>query len=539
MHESQNINTNNKPKKTNRLRFGMLLTILVILIIVWGVIRLGDLPGQLITEVQRLASVMSLIQSAYVEEPDLTRLSDGAIEGMLKRLDPHSIYIPPKEQSQVEERDLGEFEGIGISFMIRNELITVIAPIAGSPSDRLGIRAGDRIIEIDMVSAFGITTDEVFQKLRGPKGSAVKIKVAREGVFEPIDFTIIRDKIPINSVWTSFMLDDSTGYILLNQFMATTDEELHKTLNRLEAAGMTRLIFDLRNNQGGRLSQAVAVADMFIPEGYVLVSRAGRKPENNSSYYSTRRATHPMFDLIVLVNAGSASASEIVAGAVQDLDRGMIVGQTTFGKGLVQMPYLLKDGGVIRISTAHWYTPVGRLVQRPYDKGRGEYYAVRYRDSESQDTTSRQAFTTLGGRSVYESAGIEPDFKVEERLIKGATARLLNERILFALAEEIVAKHGLSESDNFTEFRNDFQIKGKDLKRLVALAKEKDIDYATEFITDDSGYLMSQVKAEIAQLVWNSREYYYHVRIDADPVVIETLKLFNDANEVASVWREG
>ncbi|NQU06703.1 MAG: S41 family peptidase, partial [Calditrichaeota bacterium] len=488
--------------------------------------------------------IMGLINSAYVETPDLKILAEGAIEGMLKRLDPHSTYIPAKEQEKIAERDHGEFEGIGISFIIQNELITVIAPITGTPSERLGIRSGDKIVEIDGVSAYGITNEEVFTKLRGPKGSTVKIKVMRPGVPEPIDFTIVRAKIPIYSVWTNFMLDDNTGYILINQFTATTTDELQKALNDLESAGMTRLILDLRNNQGGRLTQAVSVTDKFIPGGHAIVSRKGRTVDNDSTYWSTDRATSSMFDLIVLINGGSASASEIVAGAIQDLDRGLIIGTNSFGKGLVQYPYRLKDGAVIRLSTAHWYTPSGRLVQRNYDKGRGEYYAIRYRDHDALTADStREEFKTLGGRTVYSSSGITPDEIVEERKITGATARLLSERMIFEFVQKTMMdkfksmrkKHDKGDEIDF--LRKKFEVSDDDLMALLELAKEKEFEYPPELLEKDREYLVSQIKAELAQLLWSNRDYYYITRADSDPTINRALELFGEAREVSSVWR--
>jgi len=504
---------------------------------IWVSAKLLPAAGNLVSEARKITAIMRLIQQAYVEDPDLSRLSEGAIEGMLKRLDPHSVYITPKKQQEFSERDVGEFEGIGISFVIQNELITVISPITGTPSERLGIHSGDRIVEIDGVSAYGITNDEVFKKLRGPKGTTVTIKVVREGVAEPLDFTIVRDKIPIKSVWSSFMLDDSTGYIMLNQFMATSTTELEEALQKLEAAGMIRLIFDLRNNQGGRLSEAVSVADKFIPGGHTIVSRSGRTEKENRVYTSTDESTHPMFNLIVLINDGSASASEIVSGAIQDLDRGLLIGSRTFGKGLVQYPYQLNDGGVIRLSTAHWFTAKGRLIQRPYDKGRGEYYAIRYKDPEEvKESEDREMFETLGGREVFQFNGIEPDVEVEPGTITGATARLRSERILFNFAENYKKKHNLEDSIDFRDFMHNFSIEEDDLKGLIDLASERDITYPEEALEKDRDYLKRQVKSDLAQLIWNSQDYYYMVFTASDRVVLKAMEMFDKAEEISAIW---
>ncbi len=522
----------------NRYRYRIVLIGILAVVVIWLGTRLVIAAGNIISESQKIAAVMNLISKTYVEEPDLKRLSEGAIEGMLKRLDPHSMYIPPKEQEMITERDIGEFEGIGISFVIQNELITVIAPITGTPAERLGIRSGDRIIEIDGVSAYGITSDEVFKKLRGPKGTTVKVMVLREGVPEPIDFTIVRDKIPIHSIWTNFMLNDSTGYILISQFTRTTTRELDKVLKELEAEGMTQLILDLRNNGGGRLDQAVWIADRFIPGGHTIVSRVGRNEMDDSTYTSSDAVTHNLFDLIVLINSGSASASEIVAGAMQDLDRGLVVGTNSFGKGLVQSQKLLRDGGMIRLSTAHWFPPAGRLVQRPYDKGRGEYYAVRYRDpDEVTEEGEREAFKTLGGRTVYASSGISPDVEIESGKITGATAKLLSDRTIFEFARTRMLPGFEAYDQGFATFRDDFEVTDDDLESLLELSKEKDFEYPPELLEKDMDYLKSQIKAELAQLIWSNRDYYYIIRTKSDAVVQEAEKLFDEARKISSVWR--
>lgn len=507
---------------------------------VWLGAKLFASSGSIIGQAQKVAAVMSLIQSAYVQDPNTNRLTEGAIEGMLKRLDPHSVYIPASEQKELSERDLGEFQGIGVSFVIQNELITVVSPIVGSPSDRLGIRSGDRIIEIDSVSAYGISEDEVFKRLRGKKGSTVHIKILREGLSEPLDFRIVRDDIPIYSVFTSFMVDDSTGYLLLNQFTATTSSELEQALRKLEAAGMKRLLFDLRNNGGGRLNEAVATADMFLPAGYTIVSRRGRNGDDDSTYRSTDPNTHPMWDLIVLVNGGSASASEIIAAAVQDLDRGLIVGQQTFGKGLVQNTYPLNDGSVIRLSTAHWYAPSGRLVQIPYDKGREDYYAVTCADQGSDVAEKdRVPFKTLGGRTVYGTVGIIPDSTVGDNLITLATAQIIGAQLVFTLSSKLAHESKYTSSDNFEDFRRNYSVSDADLQRLTLMAKEKGRDYSAEAISKDANYLKSLLKAEIAQLIWNDRDKYYKVLISEDMVVKTAISLFPLAQLTASHWRRG
>ncbi len=527
-----------KEIKTTRHTIKTIAALIILFVGVWAIGHFVTAGGNLVSQARRITAIMKLIQDDYVDAPDLSRLGEGAIEGMLKRLDPHSAYIPVKRQKEISERDVGEFEGIGISFVIQNELITVISPIIGTPAERMGIRSGDRIIEIEGVSALGITNEEVFKKLRGPKGTTVNVKIAREGAAEPLDFAIVRAKIPIYSVWASFMLDDSTGYIGLSQFMATSTKELDSALDKLEAQGMTRLIFDLRGNSGGRLSQAVSITDRFIPGNHTIVSRRGRKSDNDTYFTSSDSVTHMGFSLITLINNGSASASEIVAGAIQDLDRGLIVGTNSFGKGLVQFPYQLRDGSVIRLSTAHWYTPAGRLVQRPYDKGRGEYYAVAYRDPDSLAVgEEREVFKTKGGRYVYSSSGIAPDVIVEPGTYTVGTARMIAGRILFAFAQQYVTENGLTDNIDFSDFQNNFDFTAKELDGLIELSNEKEIAVTAQIIEKDFDFLNRQIKAEIATLVWNEREKYFIIRTAGDNVIQKALEVFDQAREVASVWQ--
>lgn len=486
------------------------------------------------TEVQKIAAVMSLIQQVYVEEPDLDKLAEGAIEGMLERLDPHSTYLPPSEQKAFAERDIGQFEGIGISFVIVNDLLTVVAPIPGTPADRQGIRAGDHIVEIDGESAIGITNEQVLRKLRGSKGTTVRVKVMREGFDEPVEFTLVRDAIPIYSLGAHFMVDDSTGYVLLNQFTATTSAELHQALIEMERAGMRRLLLDLRNNQGGRLQEAVEVLDMLIPEGYVLVSRKGRLKQEDSTYVSTGISTHPYFDLVVLVNGGSASASEIVASGVQDLDRGLIVGQPTFGKGLVQIPFPLKNGGVIRLSAAYWYAPSGRTVQKPFDKGRAEYYAASVKGG--MDTTRLPTFKTLTGREVKGFSGVIPDTIIPERRLSSASAQLIASQLVFAYAQELANRIALPPEEDINSFLRRFQVTDEDLHRLLDRARAKNLTLTPEVVERDGDYLKVLIKAEVAQNLANSREHYYRVMVEEDAVVKAARSLFPRAREISAHW---
>jgi carboxyl-terminal processing protease len=424
-------------------------------------------------ELQKFTYILHSIRDIYVEEPDMNKLIDGAIDGMLKTLDPHSAYINSEEEEKITEQFQGKFEGIGISFVIQNKWITVVSPIPGTPSDRLGIRAGDRIVEIEGQSAYDLTNEQVMLKLRGPKGTHVNVTIQREGEPEQLYFDIERAEIPIYSVETSFMLDNNTGYILINRFTATTNEELETALDSLEALGMNRLILDLRNNSGGYLDAAVEVADKFIPGGKLIVYTRGRIPRSNEERYSTDAATHPMYPLIVLINSGSASASEIVAGAIQDLDRGLIVGQTSFGKGYVQTELKMQDKSAVRITTARYYTPSGRLIQRPHDKGLAQYFEdIPTTEEEAEQDTTRPAYYTASHRKVYGGGGITPDVWVDPEYLTRLTSQILNQRLILEYANQYLAEHPNPPSD-FPRFLSQFQITNNMMRDFLGLLAPK------------------------------------------------------------------
>jgi len=476
------------------------------------------------------------IRGKYVEEPDLSKLIDGAITGMLEALDPHSVYISAEDQSRISEQFSGEFEGIGISFIIQNKLLTVISPIPGTPADRLGIRAGDRIIEIDGESAYGITSEEVFRKLRGPKGSPVEVTIDRDGVPESMDFTIIRDKIPIHSVETAFMFDQNTGYILLNQFTSNTSSELEEALRDLESYEMTQLILDLRGNSGGYLDQAVKVAGKFIPKGERIVFTRGRDPKSERSFYSQGNDAHENLDLIILINHGSASASEIVAGAVQDLDRGLVAGTKSFGKGLVQTPFPFEDGSLVRLTTARYYTPSGRLIQRPYEGPLSEYYRRAYLDDTTDtEVDTSEVYFTKANRKVYGGGGIEPDVKLKSHYFSSYTAKLLNNRLFFEYAAQYAGGHPELGVD-FDYFLRQFEVTDDMMNDFLELAASKeDITFNEEGYRKDLPFIKNLIKAELAQNLFNGRLYYYQVRIQGDPQIQEAVSLFPQARRIASL----
>lgn len=502
----------------------------------WGPTLLAD-ADNVNMQLAKLNFILRTVRDNYVDVPDASKLLEGAIRGMLEELDPHSVYIPPDDQKRINETFRGEFEGVGITFSIQNKWLTVVSPIPGTPADRLGIRAGDRIIKINGVSAYGITNDQVFEKLRGPKGTSVDVTIARPGMKDPIDFTIVRDTIPIYSVAASFLMHDRrTGYVRITQFTATTDREVEQALDSLKALGMQRLLLDLRSNPGGYLDQAWKVADLFMPrKDMMLVYTKGRTPRSNQEFLSTGRGAKYDFPVIVLINHGSASASEIVSGAIQDHDRGLVIGEISFGKGLVQTPYPLPDGSAVRITTARYYTPSGRLIQRPYDKGIAEYIMEGYDEPAPEaapDTTPREAFHTDHGRTVYGGGGVIPDSTVKAARGTATSARLLSQRLYFECAADYAVKHPELATD-FDRFLTAFQVPDELLNSLKALAAERKVEIVEEEWTRDLEFAKANLKGELANVLFNDRNLYHAVRIEADTQVVTAITLFDQARQMA------
>lgn len=484
-----------------------------------------------------LNDVIRIVNDNYVDVPDWDKVMEGASRGIMESLDPHSVYISARKLPDINERFSGKFEGIGIEFDIMDGYITVIAPVAGSPSDRAGIQAGDKIVKINGESAYKITREGVVKKLRGAKGTKVIVTIRRHGV-DDFDVTIIRDEIPIYSVTASFMIDDSTGYIFLNRFSKTSSDELENALLKLEKAGMKQLLLDLRNNGGGYLEQAVEVADKFISGKKMLVYTKGRMHSTNEEFYSRDDDHHLPFPLIILINRGSASASEIVAGAVQDLDRGLIVGETSFGKGLVQRQYSLRDGSAIRVTVARYYSPSGRLIQRPYGENMEDYYASfseENRDSVlvADSTESRPIYMTVGGRVVYGGGGISPDYHIQYNLdISEETLTLLRHpsRVLFEFATAFSAENP-EWSERKDEFVESFQINSTQFELFEQNVNDREIDVEFDKIEKDSDYIKILLKAEIAKAFWSYDEYYKIIR-EYDNQVTEAMFHFSEARRM-------
>jgi carboxyl-terminal processing protease len=468
--------------------------------------------GDLFDDVKKFNDALTLIQKNYVESVNTDKLTEAAIRGMLSELDPHSVYINAEQLKRVNEDFQGSFEGIGVEFDVINDTITIISPIAGGPSEALGILAGDKIVKIDGVSAIKMTREDVPKKLRGPKGTTVNVTIYRPGTPKLLDFTITRDKIPLYSVDASFMVDKETGYVRISRFSATTYDEFSKSLATLSSQGMKRLVLDLRNNPGGYLDQAVKIASMFIDRGKKIVYTKSRISAYSDEYVSDG-GDYTKLPLILLVNDGSASASEIVAGALQDWDRALIVGENTFGKGLVQRQYDLPDGSAIRVTTARYYTPSGRLIQKPYIGGQYKQMLLTEQEGDNllhehdtQDTT-RPEFKTMGGRTVYGGGGITPDYIIKLDTLTDYSVQLRRLNLFLIYTNDYFENNKdkiKSEYPDYISFRDNFKVTDNMLSDFQNLASSKGVVFNADQWDRDLSFIKTSIKSILARSLWGN-----------------------------------
>ena len=483
-----------------------------------------------------LNQILGYLNHFYFDSVDLGKVMDGAFFGLMEELDPHSTYIPAKDQENIDEIFKGKFQGIGIEFDILDGFITVISPIPDSPSYIAGLMPGDKIIAIDGEDAYKITKDEVFKKLRGKKNTKVLVTISRIGRNNPFDVTIIRDEIPIYSVGAATMLDKETGYIFLRRFSATTKDEVLSSINDLLEKGMKQLLFDLRGNSGGYLEQAAAIVDQFITSDDTLVYTLGKIKESNQVFKGSSKIGNEGFSLIVLINRGSASAAEIVSGAVQDLDRGLVVGETSFGKGLVQRQLPLESGAAVRVTIARYYTPSGRLIQRPYEDGNDlAYYKELYANDRESIIDSlkelRPKYTTKMGRTVYGGGGITPDIYIPYKSkVNSETSKILRnpKRPFFNFASEYASKNK-DDYNSFEEFRDNWDMSDKVFEDFLIHLKQDSIFISNDSLKLNADFINNRIKSEIAENIWGKNEGA-NIRLKVDNQVLEALKHFHEAN---------
>ena len=462
---------------------------------------------------------LSTVQSNYMEEVDSQRLIFGAIRGMLGALDPHTNFLDQRTFRSLQRNQEGSFFGIGVSIAMRGEELTIISPIEGSPAHRLGIQAGDVIAEIEGESTKGMDIETILSKLRGAKGTKVTITISRRAYPEPLVFTIVRDEIKAPNILVSFMLREGVGYIRFSRFAFSSAKDLDETLVELEEQGMKRLILDLRGNTGGFLDQAVKVADKFIPEGKIVEMR-GKAMATSQIFFATEERTRPYIPLIVMVNLGSASASEIVAGAIQDHDRGLIVGETTWGKGLVQSVYRLSQQTALSLTTAKYYTPSGRSIQRDYTSSWEEYF---FPSPETLTPKSEEVFTTVSGRKVYGGGGIVPDVAISSTILSELAQRVQSRNTFFNFATQYVNTH--------PDIDRTFEVTSSVVEEFKEFLAKEEIAYSPDDFDAETEYIKMRIKQEVCAHKWGLAAGY-QILVQADPSVQKALELFPQAVEL-------
>ncbi len=496
---------------------------LFVLLPLMGLLAQGRVDDGRVKQLRKFNSFYSMLTSSYVDSINYEKLVDNAIQSVLEGLDPHSTYITAEEMASENERMEGSFSGIGVEFNVIADTIIIVNTINDAPAANAGILPNDRIIEVNGVNVIGAKRSDVPKLLRGPKGSKVNLTIARYGS-SPQQYYLTRDDIPINTVDAAYMVNDSVGYIRINRFARTTFAEFNKAIASLQSP--TALILDLRGNGGGLLSEAISLSSFFLPKGSVIVSTQGDKmPSNSYATHSDGEFTDGT--LVVMIDESSASASEIVAGALQDWDRALIVGRPSFGKGLVQRQFVLEDGSAIRITIARYLTPSGRIIQRPYTLGDKEgYYMNHYKRFGHHDSIPADApkYTTkILGRIVYGGGGIYPDVYVDRDTTTTSKywGQLVRTSTIQEFVVNFVAKHRsklLRQYPTFEVYMEEFNPE-KMAEQLYEFATKKGIEYPETDLSDrNKESICHQLKALLAQKLWGTTEYYrvYNRLLDDD-----------------------
>lgn len=512
------------------IKLPILLTIAVIVgIVIGSEYAEPKTDKKYLSSIQKFRELLEYIENDYVDSVDTESLIEESIENMLDKLDPHTIYIPPKERELAASQLRATYDGIGVEFNLLRDTLYVVSPLPGGPSEEAGIISGDKIVSVDgeNIAGIGMSNRSVFDMLRGPRGSKVEVGVVRRNQSELLAFELKRGAIPQYSLDASYMIDENMGYIKVNRFAETTYDEFKKALAELKSKGMTKLILDLQNNTGGYMSAAIGMSNEFLTAGEVIVSQKGQSAKYDSKARATKEGIFTDGALVVLVNEGSASASEIVAGALQDNDRALVVGRRSFGKGLVQLPFNLKDGSELRMTIARYYTPSGRSIQKPYDDGEKDYnsdYYNRYTSGElfvkdSVQFDEELAYETTNGRTVYGGGGIMPDFFVAlDTADNSAYVNRLS-------ASNTIREYTLDYRDNhpelkemsFEDFQDSFDVSSDMLKALVLLGNKNGVRYSKRQFDKSRNLLSFLVKARIARDLYDDDAFY---------------KIYNETNEI-------
>jgi len=459
------------------------------------------------------ARTLNIVIHNHVEEPDPEALIESSIDGMLNSLDPHSQLLDPDEYNELMVGTRGEYGGLGIQITIRDEVLTVVSPLNGTPAERIGIQAGDRIVRIEGESTEGITLKEAVKKLRGKPGTEVTITIQRDGLDEPIDYTITREIIEIDNIPFYELLDDGIGYIILANFADESGENLEEVITELVEKGAKKLILDIRNNHGGLLKEAVRVTENFLPAGKVIVSTKGRISPANKEFRSVAKPSFEDYPLVILVNGGSASASEILAGAIQDWDRGLVIGDTTFGKGSVQTVFPLDDGFALKLTTAKYYTPSGRCIHK----------------EEEMETETDAGFYTLGTlqREIVGGGGIIPDLVIKSEPLNDLETELLRKGMPAKFASRYTLSH--------PELSKPIVLQPTVLDEFGDLLAEEEILYTPEKYEESRDFMLEKIEEEIHFKLYGRHEAY-RIALEHDQLVEKAKDLLSQAESFEELY---
>ena len=516
----------------------------------WKISLQEDPSEDLRRRSNQFTKILHIIEEKYADSVDVDKLVEYSIGRMLEKLDPHTAYIPYQKQEYFKSHLEADFQGIGIEFDIINDTLYVISPIHEGPSDKAGIRPGDKIIKVDKrnVASMNLSNEDVYDMLRGKKGTHVRLQVQRRGESRLMTFDIIRDNIPNYSVDASYMINDHVAYLKINRFAKNTYEEFFGHLKKLKTSGMTSLILDLRDNGGGLMKMAVKMADEFLPVGRKIVFTKGKNELYNNTDLSTEGGHFESGALLVLVNENSASASEIVAGALQDNDRAIIVGRRTFGKGLVQLPIDLDDGSELRLTISRYYTPSGRCIQKPYSGTIEDYHlehvtrnsAAEMLHPDSIPLQDSLAFRTLSGRIVHGGGGIVPDYFVPKDTaeVTNLLIHIWNRDVLRKYCIEYVNENREAfENSSLAAFKTTFVVSDDMFEDLLNRARSEDIKVNKKEFSKSRSYMEVTMKALIARGLYG-REAYFEISNQRDAFVLKALSLIEEAEVIAGAHHD-
>lgn len=529
-----------------------ILIVPVLLILIFP--RAGHTQENLFNEdMYKFTKALHFISSYYIDSVDRSSLVEKAVKEMITDLDPHTTYLTAEEVKEMNEPLQGNFEGIGIQFNILKDTIYVISTIPGGPSEKVGLQAGDRIVKIngETVAGIGISTTGVRDRLLGEKGTSVDVSIKRPGVEKLLQFTIKRDEIPIHSRDAAYMADEGIGYIKLNRFAQTTNEEFTEAVGMLKKEGAESFILDLRDNGGGYLDQAIQLADEFLGDRRLIVYTEGLNVKREENH-ATAKGVAEEGRVVILIDEGSASASEIVAGAVQDWDRGLIIGRRSFGKGLVQRPVSLPDGSMIRLTVARYHTPTGRVIQKPYNNGREEYRRDILKRFDRGEMTSEDSvrsfpdslkyYTKLNDRVVFGGGGIMPDIFIpyDTTSYSGYFNEVIRLGILNTYILRYIDENRSTLEDNYSDihdYKDNFQVTETMVQNLVELAESEGVEPDQEGLEESEKELKLQMKALIARDLWDMSEYFQIVN-QRDPGFQKAVEVLNNWDTYSAKYLE-